>query len=58
MPRRPKPKLQQVNALFLKEDIDFIKDLAKKELSLTWHPLLRQVLHAGVKSFGKRRVIK
>lgn len=60
MPRQKKPKLEQVNALFLAEDILAIKEMAREELSLTWHPKLRQVLHAGVEAVRnqRRRIMK
>ena len=48
MPRQKKPKLVQVNALLLEEDIRAVKEMAQMELSTTWHPKLRQILHLGV----------
>lgn len=60
MPRQKKPRLLQVNALLLEEDILAIKELATAELSTTWHPKLRQILHLGVVTAKaqKKRVIE
>jgi hypothetical protein len=59
LPRRQKkPKLTQVNALFFEEDIEAIKAMARAELSLTWHPKLRQILRLGVLAAKSKKVIK
>lgn len=58
MPREKKPKLQQVNALLFVEDVLAVKALAKAEMSLEWHPKLRQIVHLGVQEARKRRILK
>jgi len=58
MAREKKPRLKQVNALLLEEDVEAIKAMARAELSQEWHPKLRQVVHLGVQAAKKRRIIK
>lgn len=47
-----------MNVLLFAEDVEAIKDLAKEEKSLEWHPKLRQIVNLGIEAAKKRRVIK
>ena len=58
MAKMKRARMQKVNVLLFAEDVEAIKDLAKAEKSLEWHPKLRQIVSLGLDAAKKRRIIK
>lgn len=58
MARMKRSRMQKVNVLLFAEDVDAIKELAREEKSLEWHPKLRQIVSLGLEAARKRRIIK